>query len=137
MKLETTLAEHMARLRSLIAARKMWRAMGIEYTAAVCQSNIVRMAATVCALRREIRAQYCSAAKPDIQIHPIAFGGYAFEPLTDAGRQWARNVTSGYPVFRSPDGCMTGFSHDAFGIEPCDYGAFTDDLRDSGLRVSQ
>jgi hypothetical protein len=78
----------------------------------------------------------------DILIHSIAFGGRAFEPLTDAGRAWCRDVrkrnneTDGYPVFRPGDACMTGFDNPAFGCEPCDFDAFAEDIIDAGLTAA-
>jgi hypothetical protein len=74
----------------------------------------------------------------DVIIYPLAFGGRAFEPVTDKGKVWCEDVLSrnpDYPVFRSPDGCMAGFSDEAFGVEPQDFEAFADDARDAGLEL--
>jgi hypothetical protein len=82
-------------------------------------------------------AAFAWAGSPDVRIHAIAFGGRAFEPITDDGKAWARNVVScnpDYPIFRAPDRCMTGFDPDAFGVEPCDFEAFLDDLNAAGLK---
>jgi len=73
----------------------------------------------------------------DIEISRIAFGGVAFEPLTEAGKRWASRVTDDpdLSVFRQPDGCMAGFSEDAFGVEPQDFERFYEDARSVFLNV--
>lgn len=75
----------------------------------------------------------------DIIIHPLAFGGRAFEPVSAAGKTWAADIVGrnlDYPIFRVPDGCMTGFGVDDFGVEPCDFAAFFEDLCAAGLTAS-
>jgi len=72
----------------------------------------------------------------DIEVSQTTFGGFVFEPMTDAGRQWVQDVVErnpDYPVLQRPDGCMTGFNANAIGIEPCDFDAFCDDLTEAGL----
>jgi hypothetical protein len=72
----------------------------------------------------------------DIEVSRTAFGGFAFEPTTDAGRHWVQGVVErnpDYPVFRHPDPCLTGFGDDAIGVEPCDFDAFATDMVDAGI----
>jgi hypothetical protein len=73
----------------------------------------------------------------DILIHPITFGGRAFEPLTGAGRDWCAKVRADNDdnpsVYIPYDGCMAIFDDPAFGCEPYDFQAFFDDMQSAGL----
>jgi hypothetical protein len=72
----------------------------------------------------------------DIEVSRTAFGGFAFQPMTDAGRDWVKAVVKrnpDYPVFRHPDPCLSNFDADAIGVEPCDFDAFAADMVDAGI----
>jgi hypothetical protein len=73
----------------------------------------------------------------DILIHPIAFGGKAFEPLTDAGRDWCAKVRANNDdnpsVYIPFDGCMTGFDDPAFGCDLYYFLPFVEELQSAGL----
>jgi hypothetical protein len=77
----------------------------------------------------------------DILIHVIAFGGRAFEPLTDKGHDWCEKVRAenddNPSVYIPFDACMTGFDDPAFGCEPCDFEAFAEDIISAGLTAAQ
>jgi hypothetical protein len=73
----------------------------------------------------------------DVEISALSFGGWAFEPLTQAGRTWIADVTArnpDYPFFQASDGCMCGFPVGSIGFEPKDFDAFFDDMQDAGIK---
>lgn len=76
----------------------------------------------------------------DIRIHPIAFGGRAFEPLTDAGRNWCKQAyddkDSNSHLYFPPDGCMTGFDYPTFGCEPRAFEGCLEAAREAGLTLT-
>lgn len=57
---------------------------------------------------------------PDMIIHPIAFGGVALEPLTDAAHEllyeWAAEPEA--DLFIAPDACMDGLPLASVGFQP-------------------
>lgn len=77
-------------------------------------------------------------AIPDLTAHPLAFGGLALVPVSDAGRDWLYWWQRGpyLPcVFRAPDACMTGFPADAIGFEPQDWPEIVRAAKEAGLIV--
>jgi hypothetical protein len=75
----------------------------------------------------------------DLTAHPIAFGGLALVPVSDAGGEWlwCEPVWRGMETFTAPDGCMTGFPDDAIGFEPQDWPEIVTAARESGLIVEK
>lgn len=57
---------------------------------------------------------------PDLIIHPLAFGGVALEPLTDAAHEllyeWAAEPEA--DLFIAPDACMEGLPRGSVGFQP-------------------
>ena len=89
----------------------------------------------------------------DLRIHELAFGGRAFEPLSDEGRDWCDGVLDDAVCdgvlddavsdgvlddavcdcyFLPGDACMAGIES-GFGCEPCDFDDLFDDASGEGL----
>ena len=54
----------------------------------------------------------------DLRAHKLPFGGFALEPLTDAGQQFLDDFAWEDSVFHHPDACMEGLPESAVGYEP-------------------
>lgn len=75
---------------------------------------------------------------PDLILHRLAFGGFAFEPVTEAGMTFLEDFVApdgGLSIFTNEDACMAGFSDYAVGFEPQDFGQVYDCAAACGLTV--
>lgn len=54
---------------------------------------------------------------PDLILHRLPFGGVAFEPVTDTGREWLWGFTAD-DFQPGRDACMGSLPSDARGYEP-------------------
>jgi hypothetical protein len=76
----------------------------------------------------------------DLTAHPLPFGGLALVPVSDAGRDYLREIQGDWyydttPYFVPPDACMAGFPADAIGFEPQDWPEIVTAAREAGLIV--
>ena len=78
------------------------------------------------------------ARGPDLILHPLAFGGVAFEPVSDAGESWlwGYSVNLGGAPFTSADACMAELPDSAVGFEPHDRDSVLMDATLAGLTIA-
>jgi hypothetical protein len=87
-----------------------------------------------------VKAKIDAMTPADLRAVPLAFGGLALVPVSDAGRDWLDQSASdwegdGNILYDGRHPCMTGLPTDAIGFEPQDWPNIVAAAREAGLTV--